>query len=138
MHSEHLQNVRPSWVAFGWFIGFAMTGLLLFALIAVGILDAVPAEDDATFWTLVALGFGFAGGGFFVGARTAAAPILHGVGMGLFSLLVWFVVNLFLGEPTDQTAWSALDGESLAGLLLLQIAAAIAGAWLGRRWTHRL
>jgi hypothetical protein len=63
-----------------------------------------------------------------------AAPTLHGVGMGLFSLLAWLVVNLLIGEPVGETTWRALDGATAGGLILVQAAAAVVGARIGVRW----
>lgn len=130
MHTEHLQNLRPSWIAFGWFIAASATAAILFVLIAVGILGT----DAAPEWVAVAAGLGFGIGGYSAGARVGDAPILHGVAIGLFSLLVWIAVNLFFGEPTGATTWQDLSAGFAALLLLLQIAAAVAGAWLGSRW----
>ncbi|MDQ3555854.1 MAG: hypothetical protein M3409_03625 [Gemmatimonadota bacterium] len=132
MHSEHLQNLRPSWIAFGWFIAAAATAAVLFVLIASGVLGAesdAPAE-----WIAIASALGFGIGGYSAGARVGSAPILHGVAIGLFSLLAWVGVNLFFGEPTGATTWHGLSAGFTAGLLLLQIAAAVGGAWLGSRW----
>lgn len=131
MHTEHLENVRPSWVAFGWFISFAVTALTLFVLIFLGVLGTHETAGEG--WVALSFVVGFAVGGFFATARTRAAPILHGIGIGLFSLVVWFAVNLFLGEPTEETAWRDLSPGFGAGLLILQIAAAVAGGWAARK-----
>ncbi len=130
MHTEHLQNVRPSWVAFGWFLSAAATALAVFAMIAAGLLGA---EEGSPLPVFAAVALGFAVGGWFTGLRVGLAPILHGVGIGLFSLLVWFLANALLGEPLGTTAWRGLSPATSAGLLLLQIAAAGAGARLGSR-----
>jgi len=132
MHTEHLQNVRPSWVAFGWFLGAAVTSALLIALIAVGLVDAVET-GAGELWALPAMFLGFAAGGYFVGARVGAAPILHAVGIGLFSIVVWFLANLLFGEALDAETWSSLSPAFTAGLLLLQIVAAALGARVGSR-----
>lgn len=130
MDSERLTHVRPSWVAFGWFIAAAMSALVLLALVALGVLGAA-SEGDV--WVAVALLIGFITGGFFAGARVGRAPILHGLGIGLFSLLIWLLANLLLPGPR---AWHALPLTVAAGLLLLQTAAAVVGARMGRRWTR--
>lgn len=132
MHTEHLQNVRPSWVAFGWFIGAAVTSLVLFALIAVGIIDG-SGSDGGGFWVLLALFLGFAAAGYFVGVRTGAAPILHSVGIGLFSIVVWFLANLLAGELLDTSTWTSLSPAFAAGVVLLQIVSAAVGARIGSR-----
>ncbi|HYJ79261.1 MAG TPA: hypothetical protein VEW03_06660 [Longimicrobiaceae bacterium] len=132
MHTEHLQNVRPSWVAFGWFIGAAATSLVLFALIAVGIIDG-SGGDGGGIWVLLALFLGFAAAGYFVGVRTGAAPILHSVGIGLFSIVVWFLANLLAGELLDESTWTSLAPAFAAGVVLLQIVSAAVGARIGSR-----
>ncbi|HEX8691942.1 MAG TPA: hypothetical protein VF746_05965 [Longimicrobium sp.] len=131
MHTEHLQNVRPSWVAFGWFLGAAVTSALLIALIAVGLVDRTG--DGGGPWVLLAMFLGFAAGGYFVGARVGAAPILHAVGIGLFSIVVWFLANLLFGETFDAETWNSLSPAFTAGLLLLQMVAAALGARVGSR-----
>lgn len=132
MHTEHLQNVRPTWVAFGWFLGAAAFSLVFFALVAVGLL-----QDDGGagggIWILMAMFLGFMAGGYFTGLRVGAAPILHGVAIGLFSVVVWFVANLVAGETLDASAWSSLAPEFAAGVILLQIFAAAMGARIGSR-----
>jgi hypothetical protein len=75
---------------------------------------------------------GFTLGGFFTGARVGAAPILHGVAMGLFSIVVWLVANL-VGEALDAAAWSEVPPAVFAGGLLAQMIAAAVGARIGSR-----
>ena len=53
--------------------------------------------------------------------------ILHAVGIGLFSVIVWFVANLIAGETLDAAEWSVAPA-SAAGAVLFQIAAAAIGA----------
>ena len=129
MHSEHLRNVRPTWVAFGWFAAAAVTGLALVVLISLGLL---PPEGEGEWWVALAFAAGFFSGGWLVGWRTAEAPVLHGVGIGLFSLVAWLLVNLLAGV-LDLAEWTALSPVTTAALLLLQAAAAVAGAWYGSR-----
>jgi hypothetical protein len=131
MHTEHLQNVRPSWVAFGWFIGAAATSLLLIVMIVLGLIDAQGETGGA--WVIAALFLGYAAGGYFTGMRVGLAPILHAVGIGLFSVVVWFFANLLLGEPLDATAWNELSPAFTAGILLLQMVAAAVGARIASR-----
>ncbi|HEX2094543.1 MAG TPA: hypothetical protein VHG28_19215, partial [Longimicrobiaceae bacterium] len=116
MHTEHLQNVRPSWVAFGWFAAAAVTGLALVALSALGILH--PTADSGGVWVLLAVLVGFFSGGWLVGWRTGEAPVLHGVGIGLFSLVVWFASNL-LASALGFAEWTGLNATLTAGVLLL-------------------
>jgi hypothetical protein len=128
MHTEHLQNVRPSWVAFGWFAAAAVAGLALVGLSVVGILH--PTADSGGLWVLLAVLVGFFFGGWLVGWRTGSAPVLHGVGIGLFSLIVWFVANL-VATMLGVVGWTGLSPAVAAGSLLLQIGAAVFGAWYG-------
>lgn len=131
MHSEHLRNLRPSWIAFGWFISIAVASLVVLGLAALGVAEPSAAEEAV--WVALAIAIGFLAGGLLAGMRSGAAPILHGVAIGLFSVLVWFLANLLLGEPTDATAWRVMAPGTAAGLLLLQMAAASLGAWFGVR-----
>ncbi len=130
--TDLLRNVRPTWIAFGWFIAAAVTSLVLLALIAFEFVPEQDAGEDI--WTAFAFLVGFFTGGFLVGARVGTAPVLHGVAIGLFSLLVWFAVNLFLGEPTGQTAWRSLPLSTTTMLIVLQTASAAIGARTGVRW----
>lgn len=132
MHTEHLQNVRPGTVAFGWFISVALTSLAVIAMIAVGLLSR-DGTGGGTWPGVLALAAGFFAGGYYVGVRRGQAPILYAVAMGLFSLVVWFVLNLVPGELLDAESWSADSSAYTAGVLLLQIAAAAVGGLLGSR-----
>src|SRR5690606_14828161 len=123
---------RPGWIAFGWFIAVSLTALVLLALAAARLVEAdTPVEGV---WVSLSNVFGFALAGFLVGTRVNAAPTLHGIGIGLFSLVAWAGLNLFLGEPTGLTAWDTLDAGVVVALLLLQMVAAIVGARMGVRW----
>ena len=134
MH-ESLRSVRWSWVGFGWFLAAAVTSFILLALDAVGIL--VMGDADETLWVASALLVGFTTVGVFVGTRVAAAPVLHGLAIGAFSVVAWFAVNLFAGEPTGQAAWTSLDPLASVGLMLLQTVAAVVGVRMGVRWVRR-
>jgi FtsH-binding integral membrane protein len=131
----NISAIRPSWIAFGWFIAACVTGLGLLALISLGIADGESIGGDP--WVAATLAVGFLIGGFFVGVRVGDEALIHGLGMGLFSLIVWFAANLLLGEPTDQTAWSELGAATVIMLLLLQAAAAVVGVRMGVRWAAR-
>jgi len=130
MHSEHLSNVRPGTVALGWFIGAAVTSLAVFAMIAVGILSR--DGHGGTLWGLLATAAGFFAGGWFAARRDGSAPILHAVAIGLFSLVVWVVVNLIPGAALGAESWDVGAGY-VAGLVLLQIVAAALGGRLASR-----
>jgi hypothetical protein len=134
MHSEHLENVRPGAVALGWFIAAAVTSLAVFAMLAVGLLSR--DGHGGTLWGLLATAAGFFAGGWFVGMRTGRAPILHAVAIGLFSLLVWLLVNLLPGQMLDAESWD-VGAAYAAGLILLQIVAAAVGGRLGSRDARR-
>ncbi len=133
MPSERLHNLRPTWIAFGWFIAAAASALVLLALIALRVLPAWDTGPEVDVWTAFAFLIGFVVGGFFVGLRVRSAPILHGLGIGLFSLVVWILVNLIFVDPADPAAWYALPLSSAIALLLIQTVSAIVGARIGRR-----
>lgn len=133
MHSEHLRNVQLSWVAFGWFVALAVASGLVLLLAGAGFFDRLPRGE--TVGVAVAVGIGWAVGGFIAGFKTAAAPVLHGIAMALFTFVVWFVLNLtFGGLTTGAAAWEGLTVRTAALALLVQGAAAVAGCWAGYRW----
>jgi hypothetical protein len=133
MHSEHLENVRPSWVAFGWFIGVAVMSAILFGLIA---LNVVPRTGEIGLgWVLLSVFLGFLVGGYLTGIRVRAAPILHAVGIGLFSVAVWFVANLLAGETLNASEWQ-VPPASAAGAVLFQVIAAAIGAHIATKRTE--
>ncbi len=134
MHSEHLRNVQISWVAFGWFVGLAAAAAVLLLFAGAGFSGSSGAGETAALTVAVAAGWFL--GGFIVGFKAAAAPILHGAAMGLFTFVAWFVLNLvFGGLTTGASAWEFFGARSLAAALLVQVLAAIAGCWVGYRYT---
>lgn len=131
MHTEHLQNVRPAGVLFGWFVSVAVVSLIALLLAATG-LEPEGTTGGALLGVLaIAVGFGL--GGWFIGARLGVAPILHAVGIGIVSVLVWFLANLLAGETVADSAWVSGSEAYYAGLLLLQIIAAGLGGRIGSR-----
>ena len=132
MHTEHLQNVTFARVLAGWLVAAAVTSLVAFALTAMGIM-----HDDATasntWGILLAVAVGFFAGGFFSGFRAIQAPILHGVAIGLMTLVVWAILNaivaLLAGHAELASTYSSPGGSIT--LLLVQMAAAMFGALLG-------
>ena len=132
MHTEHLQNVRPSWVLFGWFVSVAVISLFGLVLAAGGLVDP-DASGVGGLWGVAAIAAGFFLGGLVTGARVGAAPILHGVAMGVVSLLVWFVANLIFGEALDAETWGGDSPAFYAGSLILQMVAGALGARYGSR-----
>lgn len=135
MHTEHLQNVRPAGVLFGWFVSVAVVSLIAVVLAAVGVEPEGGAGGGWLGAAAIALGFGV--GGWFIGARLGVAPILHGVAMGIVSVLVWFLANLLAGQTVADSAWVTGSEAYYAGLLLLQIVAAAVGASVGSRAQRR-
>jgi hypothetical protein len=130
--TESLARLRPTWIAFGWFIAAAITSLILLGLLGLGIISDDPQEEGT--WVALAFLVGFSVAGFFVGVRVGVSPILHGVGMGLFSLVVFVLVNLLAGEPTGGTAWRSMTTSTALWLILLQTVSAIVGTRAGVRW----
>ncbi|MFW5947950.1 MAG: hypothetical protein ACOCUW_05610, partial [Gemmatimonadota bacterium] len=88
MHTEHLQNVHPVRVLGGWLVSVAATSGVVFGFIMLRLM-AGDAGDAA--WAVLAVGLGFLVGGIFTGYRTLEAPILHGIALGLTSLVAWAV-----------------------------------------------
>jgi hypothetical protein len=134
MH-EHLHNVRLSWVAFGWFIAVALTGLEIVVLASLDLVRAGAPVEGA--WVAIAIAVGFLVSSFYMGTRVAAAPVVNGLLMALFSVVAWIALNLFLGEPTGVTAWDTLPLGSAIVLLAIQAVASVLGARAGVRWSTR-
>lgn len=130
MHTEHLANVHPGWVAAGWLVSAGAASLVALALAAVGLTGPDPASQSLGGLAAVALGFWL--GGLFTGFRTLRAPILHGIMIGLASIAAWFLLNL-LTIPFPGLRWEALTPALASALLLVQMTAAVAGAWVGHR-----
>ena len=130
MHTEHLSNVSVRSILLGWVISATVTSLLVFLFTATGWMDA---DEPATALAVAAVTVGFFAGGYLTGTRDIEAPILHGVGIGLTTLVAWFVVNVLATFFVDGGSYSDLSAAMTAGLLLLQMIAAIAGAWLADR-----
>jgi hypothetical protein len=140
VHTEHLQNVRIGWIAAGWLVAVAVTSLVALALAALGPLRPPELADGAEAamggWVLFTVVAGFFAGGLFLGFRSIDAPILHGIGMGLASLVAWFLLNLLAGLA-GGVGWQALTPTVAAAVLLVQLGAAVAGAWTGHRLALR-
>jgi hypothetical protein len=129
MHTEHLQNVRGVQVLAGWLIAIAVTSLVILALVGFGVL--ADAMQVSTFWSVLAVAAGFWAGGFFAGFRALQAPILHGIGIGLMSLVVWVVVNAVFSLLLPEVDWQGLTPALAVALVLAQMAAAVVGGLLG-------
>ena len=134
MHSEHLQNVRPLTLIAAWLVAFAVTSLIMLALLGLNLVDP---ESPSTRSAIAAMAFGFFAGGVFAGLRARQAPILHGIAIGIVSLFVWFVLNLLSGLLFDGDSWQAVTTELSVSVLLVQIVAAVLGARVAYRWVLR-
>ena len=130
MHSEHLSNVSPLPVLMGWIVAIAATSVLVFLLAAFGWLSP---EGTPAAWAVLCVAVGFFLGGYLTGTRDIEAPILHGIGIGLTTLVAWFVLNLLAALFVEGGVDGGLPATVTAGLLLLQMAAAITGAWIADR-----
>lgn len=129
MHTEHLQNVRATRVAAGWLVAVAVTSLA--ALVAVGFQLVDAAAQFSTTWSLATVIVGFFAGGFFAGFRAIQAPILHGIAIGLASLVVWVVVNAIASVAFGALEWAGLTAGLAVALVLAQMVAAVIGALMG-------
>ena len=126
MQSEHLTNLHPGWVIGGWGIAVSITAALYLGGVGLGV---VRPGANALPWLVASLAGGFYIGGLLVGLRWSDAPILHGVAISFFSVLVWFVIAS-LGDV------DAFDSAPVVlGIVLVQLVAAVAGGWMGRRVT---
>ena len=130
MHTEHLQNVRVVRVLAGWLVGIAVTSLAVLAAIGIPMLSDGTGQLD-TVSSILAVAAGFWAGGFFAGFRAMEAPILHGVGMGLMSLVAWAGLNAVASLLFPGVVWEALTPGLAVALLLIQIVAAVLGALMG-------
>ena len=128
MHTEHLQNVHPLRIGAGWLVAIAVTSIAVFGLIVLGLMEGDARGD--TVWAVTAVALGFLVGGWFTGMRTVEAPILHGIALGLTSLLAWAALNL-LAIPFGMEDWTGLTPSATVMVVAVQIVAAIAGCWAG-------
>ncbi|HWV57479.1 MAG TPA: hypothetical protein VNZ57_08515 [Longimicrobiales bacterium] len=135
MHTEHLQNVRVRWVLVGWLIAVAVASLLALALASFGLLTATA--EGGTAWATLAVVIGFLAGGLFTGVRAAEAPILHGVAIGLFSILAAFVLNLLALLLFESPPYATLSVTAGLTLIFAQVVAAVLGAWSGYTYARR-
>jgi hypothetical protein len=128
MHTEHLQNVSVGSMIGGWLVAIAVTSLVVRVFEASGF-DASGGVVTSVA-TLLAVAVGFATGGFFTGFRTRRAPVLHGAGIGIVSIVAWAtvgVVSAALGQSYDAGLTPALT----VGAIFFMIAAAALGALVG-------
>lgn len=128
MHTEHLQNVSIGAVVGGWLVAIAVTSLMVFVFEASGF--DLRGDTLDSFATLVGGSVGFAAGGFFTGFRARRAPVLHGVGIGLTSIVVWALVNV-VAALAGQSYDPGLGTTLTVGILLVMIVASALGALIG-------
>lgn len=131
MHTEHLQNVHPIRVATGWLVAVAVTSVVVFGFIVLGLMGGA-VENDAL-WAVVAVAVGFLVGGWFTGVRTLEAPILHGIALGLASLVAWVILNVAVVLGFGMDEWTGLTPTSTVAVVLVQVVAAVVGCWIGTR-----
>lgn len=134
MYSEHLNNVHPGWVVGGWLVSVAVTSATFMVLVGLGLTTA--GTPGMGLWVAVAVAVGFLAGGLFVGFRWTDAPILHGLAMTVVTILVWLLGNLLPPRLGGGNLELGATTATLA-LLLVQLAAAVAGGWIGRRLVLR-
>lgn len=128
MHTEHLQNVGIGRVGAGWLVAIAVTSLVVFVFEASGLGTVEGPANTAA--TIVSVVVGFAAGGFFTGFLARRAPILHGVGVGLVSVVVWVLIDAV--AAAFARGYTSDMGVTLAiGIVMAMIAAAIVGALIG-------
>src|SRR5690606_8366281 len=82
-------------------------------------------------WAFLAVLLGFWAGGVFTGLRAVQAPVLHGVAIGIASLVAWVAANLLASALPEAPTWTSLTPGLALGLLLAQMAAAVIGALMG-------
>ena len=130
MHTEHLQNVRFARVIAGWLIAIAVTSLAGLAAIGIAMTWSESAELGPVA-SVLAVVVGFWIGGFFAGFRALEAPILHGIGIGLTSLVAWAGLNAVAALMSPGVTWEGLTPGRTAAALLAQVVAAVIGALMG-------
>lgn len=130
MHTEHLQNVGGGKVVAGWLVAVALASLVALALVGTGVITEETTTMN-TLWSVLAVVAGFFGGGFFTGFRALEAPILHAAGIGMMSLIAWFVLNAVTALFFPAWTWPSLTPQLAVGLLFAQFIAAMIGALLG-------
>jgi hypothetical protein len=129
MHTEHLRNVGIVRVVAGWLVAVAIASLSLLAALGTGL---IPPEANTGGWAAVlAILIGFAAGGFIAGFLALRAPILHGIAIGLTSLVAASAFALINGIATPGTRWTDMRAGAVVILVLLQFLAAVVGALLG-------
>lgn len=128
MHTEHLKNVSVGAMVGGWLVAIAVTSLMVFVFEASGFDASTGLATSVA--TLISVAVGFAAGGFFTGFRMRRAPVLHGAGIGIVSIVAWVAVNIVSGA-VGQSYDAGLSPASTVGAIFFMILAAAVGALVG-------
>lgn len=131
MHSEHIRNLHPGWVIGGWLIAVAVTSVAFMIFVGLGFVG--PDSRSTGLFASVAVAAGFFVGGLFVGLRWSDAPILHAAAITFTSVLVWFLGAILFRSSAGGSVAGARSSAFVLGMILLQLVAAVAGGWAGRR-----
>lgn len=131
MHTEHLQRIRPSVVMVAWFVAVALASLIVLGVTGLGLLG--PDSTLAMRLQMAAVAVGFFAGGLYAGLRAAEAPILHGVAIGIVSLVVWIALNVITALAFPDVGWDALTPNLALTLVFIMIVMAVLGARSGYR-----
>jgi hypothetical protein len=132
MPSEHLRNVRFSWVFLGWFTAVALASFSLLVIDRLGLLDG---RVGGILWGLAVM-VSFLAGGFFAGYGVDAAPDYHAIGIALVSVVIWVVAAL-LARALLADSVSFVSPLQPFVLLGVQALSAVLGARLGVRARRR-
>lgn len=129
MHTEHLNNVGFVRVIVGWLIAVAVASLLMLAVIGFGVISPDATTGGWAGMLIMVLGFGM--GGFFAGFRALRAPILHGIAIGLTSLVAAAAFAFLNDLVSPDTRWTDLRASAVILLVFAQFASAVIGALVG-------
>ena len=125
MHSEHVSNLHPGWVVGGWLVALAASAVVFLGLVGLGL------DPEGVLVPAVALALGFFAGGLFVGLRWSDAPVLHGVAITLFTVVVWFI-GLVTAPGALAEATPRGEPAVVLGAVLVQLVASVMGGLVGR------
>lgn len=113
----------------GWLVAIAVTSVAVFGFVLLGFTGDGGPRDTA--WAIIAVAAGFMVGGWFTGFGTPEAPILHGIGIGLTSLVAWVGLNLVMVIAFRGAEWEGLTASATLAVILTQIVAAVVGCRVG-------
>lgn len=129
MHTEHLRNVGLIRTLVGWLVAVAVASLLLLALLGFGLVSSDPTTGGGA--AVIAILVGFMAGGFVAGFRALRAPILHGIAIGMTSLVAASAFAAINGVMSPDTRWTEFRASAVVLLVFAQFMAAVIGALLG-------